>query len=391
MLAMTMAVAALAVDMVLPAFAAIREDFGLPADSTTPAQIITAFLLGMASAQAAYGPLADRFGRKPVLYAGFTIYAIGAAGVAVAPTIPLVLASRFVWGVGAAAARVVAQAVIRDRFEGDEMARALSYVMTVFLLVPVVAPLLGAVLVAVGPWQTTAWAAVVFVAILAVWIRRLPETLTVEARVPLTFTRIRASGKEIASTRLTAGTTMGLTVLFGAFTSYLASSELIIGQVYGRPEAFPVIFGVVAAAMGTGSIANARIVTRFGTGAVLRAASWVFVGVAGVLLVFTLATEGKPPLVPMLIVLTACLTLYMLIIPNANTLALLPLPHIAGTAAAVIGTVNLMGGAILGALVDRQFDDTFTPLPAALLIYGVIALVLFEWALAGRDSDAKTP
>ena len=98
MLAMTMAVAALAVDMVLPAFAAIREDFGLPADSTTPAQIITAFLLGMASAQAAYGPLADRFGRKPVLYAGFSIYAIGASGVAVAPTIPLVLASRFVWG-----------------------------------------------------------------------------------------------------------------------------------------------------------------------------------------------------------------------------------------------------------------------------------------------------
>ena len=168
MLAMTMATAALAIDLMLPGFDAIRESFGLPEDSTTVAQMITFFFLGMAFAQLGFGPLADRFGRKPVLYAGFGIYALGAVGAALAPTVPLLLASRLIWGVGAAAARVISQAVVRDRFEGDEMARALSYIMAVFILVPVIAPLLGALIVRFAPWQVTAWFCVAFVVALGV-------------------------------------------------------------------------------------------------------------------------------------------------------------------------------------------------------------------------------
>ena len=391
MLAMTMATAAVAIDLMLPAFAEIRESFGLPEDSTTPAQIITMFFLGMALAQVLFGPLADRFGRKPIMYAGFMIYGLGAIGAALASTVPLLLTSRFVWGIGAAAARVISQAVVRDRFEGDAMAKALSYIMTVFLLVPIVAPLLGAAIVAVAPWEATAWFCVAFIVFLALWMRRLPETLAVEDRKPLSFSQIGHSLREIVTTRLTIGTTIGMTALFGSVASYLASSELIVGQIYGRPEAFPYMFGGIAFFMGIATFANARYVDRVGSARVLRFGVRSFVIAAAVLLVITVLFDGLPPFPIALILLTVTLSMYALIIPNANTLALLPMGHIAGTAAAVIGTISLAGASVLGTIVDRLYTTTLTPLPVAFVGLGSVALISFEFALRGHLSDANSP
>ena len=389
MLAMTMATAALAIDLMLPGFDAIRESFGLPEDSTTVAQMITFFFLGMAFAQLGFGPLADRFGRKPVLYAGFGIYALGAVGAALAPTVPLLLASRLIWGVGAAAARVISQAVVRDRFEGDEMARALSYIMAVFILVPVIAPLLGALIVRFAPWQVTAWFCVAFVVALGVWMTRLPETLDPEMRKSLSFTHVAQSMREISTTRLAIGTTIGMMFLFGSFASYLASSELIVGQIYQRPAAFPVTFGGIAACMGVATFVNARLVDRLGAGRVLRLAALVFLFAGTTLLGVTIAFDGLPPFAVMVPLLIATLSMFALIFPNANTMALLPMGHIAGTAASVIGTITLTGASLLGAIVDRQYAGTLTPLPVAFVGSGIVAVICFEWAQRGRVSDAK--
>ena len=387
---MTMATAALAIDLMLPAFAAIRTSFGLSEDSTTPAQIITLFFLGMALAQVVFGPLADRFGRKPILYVGFLIYAIGGLGAALAPSVPLLLASRFIWGVGAAAARVISQAVVRDNFEGDAMAKALSYIMTVFILVPILAPLVGAAIVAIAPWQATVWFCIAFVALLGLWSRRLPETLAVEDRKPLSFTQIGHSLKEIATTRLTIGTTIGMTALFGSFASYLASSELIVGQIYGRPSVFPFMFGGIAVFMGVAMFANVKLVDRVGAARVMRLAIRSFVATGAILLVVTLSSDGLPPFPVALALLTLTLSVYALIIPNANTLALLPMGHIAGTASAVIGTVTLTGAAVLGTIVDRLYTTTLTPLPVALVGLGLVAMLSFEWAIRDLGSDAKS-
>jgi hypothetical protein len=154
LLSMMMALVALAIDLMLPAFDQIRADLGLAADSPRVAQIITVFFIGMALAQYIYGPLADRFGRKPVLYAGFAVYALGALGSLLAPNLEILLASRFVWGVGAASARVISVSVVRDYYSGDQMSRAMSYIMAVFVTVPVLAPSIGAALIRVFPWQS---------------------------------------------------------------------------------------------------------------------------------------------------------------------------------------------------------------------------------------------
>ena len=152
-----MALMAVGLDLVLPGFDDIREAFDLGEGSNRTGQIITFYFFGMAAAQLVWGPLADRFGRKPVLYAGITIYMIGAAASALAPSFESLLGARVIWGVGAAGARVVATAIIRDRFVGERMAKAMSQIMAVFVLVPIVAPSFGALILAVAPWQAVFW------------------------------------------------------------------------------------------------------------------------------------------------------------------------------------------------------------------------------------------
>jgi DHA1 family bicyclomycin/chloramphenicol resistance-like MFS transporter len=168
-----MALTALGIDLMLPAFGAIRSDLDLPANSTAVAGLVTAYLIGLAVGQLAYGPIADRFGRRPTLFAGYVIYALAALITALAPSLPLLLAARFVWGLGAASPRVVTLAMVRDAFEGEQMARTMSMIMAVFILAPVVAPTVGATVVGFASWRWLFGVCAVAATIMAVWATRL--------------------------------------------------------------------------------------------------------------------------------------------------------------------------------------------------------------------------
>ncbi|HDL41556.1 MAG TPA: MFS transporter, partial [Actinobacteria bacterium] len=190
LMSMTMALTALSIDIMLPAFPLIRQSFGLDTTSTDVAGIITVFFVGLAVAQLFYGPLADRFGRKPVLYGGYVVFLAGVTLSIIAPTLPWLLAARFLWGVGAAGARVIALSIVRDQFEGEAMAKTMSFIMAIFIMVPVVAPAIGAAIIAVAPWRTLFWFVGGFAGVVALWARRLPETLKPEDRLELSFRRI---------------------------------------------------------------------------------------------------------------------------------------------------------------------------------------------------------
>ena len=177
LLAFIMSLGALGVDLMLPAFGDLRAAFDLPADSTRVAGIITAYVIGTALGTLAYGPLSDRFGRKPALWVGFVLYGLGAAGSALSPSLGAMVASRVLWGIGAAGPRTMALSIIRDQYEGDEMAKRMSTIFAIFIVVPIFAPGLGALILAVGPWQWVFWACVLAVPAVAVWTMRLPETL----------------------------------------------------------------------------------------------------------------------------------------------------------------------------------------------------------------------
>jgi DHA1 family bicyclomycin/chloramphenicol resistance-like MFS transporter len=386
-LALTMALGALGIDLMLPAFDDIRSAFDLPADSTRVAGIVTTYMLGLATGTLVYGPLSDRVGRRPALYLGFLLYAIGALGAALAPSLDAILAARFLWGVGAAGPRTIVLAIVRDSYRGDEMAKRMSLILAVFIVVPVLAPSLGALIVAIAPWRWVFWACVVFVGVIALWALRIPETLHPANRIAAGGADLLRAVRIVIGNRQTMGYTLALTVSFGAFVSYLASSELILSDVFDRANLFPVFFGLLAAVMGTAMLSNSRIVDRFGVRPTVRRALIAYVAVAAVLVLVSVLADGSPPLWLFTLLLATVLIMHALLIPNANALAMDPMGSVAGTAASVIGFVSTGGGAAFGALIDRAFNGTVTPLAIGFLSSAVVALLLTTWA----DRDPHDP
>lgn len=382
---MSMALAALGIDVMLPAFGAIRADLGLAADSTAVTGLITAYFLGMAVGQLAYGPLADRFGRRPALFVGYGIYALGALTGALLGSLGGLLVARFVWGLGAAGPRVITLAVVRDRWEGERMSRAMSFIMAVFILVPILAPSVGAAVVSVASWRWLFGGAALAAAVMTLWAtRRLPETLAPEHQLPLEFRRVFAAARQAATHRETALYTLALTVLFGVFTSYLGSSEVIYGEVFDAAELFPLLFGGLAAVMGAAMLVNANVVEFFGTRRFAHGVLLGYLVAASALVGVALATGGRPPLWLFMVGMAVMLACHALLIPNFNTIAMHPMGAIAGTASSVIGAVQLAVGALLGAILDRLFNGTILPLAFGFLGYGVIAMALVLWAERGR-------
>lgn len=390
-LALSMALAALGIDLLLPAYDAIRADLGLASDATAVTGLITTYFLGLAAGQLLYGPIADRYGRKRALFIGYAVYGVAALITAIGPSLGILLVSRFVWGLGAAGPRVVTLAMVRDRYEGEQMAKAMSFIMAVFILVPVVAPSIAALAITVMSWRWLVAGCAVVVVAAALWARRIPETLAVENQLPMTASRIAAAARTVVSNRQTAAYALALTALYGVFASYLASSELIYSQVFGQAELFPVIFGGLAAVMGVAMFLNGRVVERIGT---RRLAHGVLIGylvAAGSLVAMAIATGGRPPLWLFLVGIAAMLTSHALLIPNFNTIAMQPMGAIAGTASAVIGATQIAVGALLGALLDRTFDGTILPLSFGFLGYGVLAAGLVLFAERGRLFQPLVP
>ena len=384
MIAMIMALTALAIDIMLPAFGAVRSEFGLAADSTAPAAIVTFFFLGLAAAQVFFGPLADRFGRKPVLYAGLALYVVSALAATFAPTFEMVLVSRFVWGVAAAAPRVVAISVVRDSYQGEAMARTMSIIMSIFVLVPVIAPSLGALILTVASWRWVFAACAIAAASLALWTVRLPETLKPDNRLPLRFDSVVAASKTVLTNRQTMGYTLAMTFLFGVFMSYLASSELIISDVFGRAEQFPYVFGGLAAVMGASMLVNAAIVSRVGLNRLVHIVLVGYVVGSAAMVALAIATNGTPGFWVFIFGLAVMLSMHALLIPNFNTLAMNPMGKMAGTATALIGTISTALGAGLGAMLDRTFDGSVLPFTLGFFGCGVVATGFVVWVERGR-------
>lgn len=384
LLAMSIALGALGIDLMLPAFDAMRAEFGLAPDSNVIAGTVTAYFFGLALGTFVYGPLADRHGRRFALFVSYGIYAAGGVASALAPSLELLLATRFLWGVGAAGSRVIAFAVIRDAYEGEEMSRAMSHVMAVFVLVPIIAPTLGAGIVAVAAWRWVFWACVVYAAIVWAWTLRLPETLHEEYRLDARLGRLVEAGRIVLSNRIAVGYGLAMTALYAVFISYLGSSEIIFGEVFAQDENFPYLFGTLAAVMGGAMLVNARIVRSIGTRRVAHTVLVAYLPAAAGFLALALSTEGRPGLLPFMAGLATLFTGHALMIPNLNSIAMEPMARVAGTASSILGAAQLGVGALLGSLIDRAFDGTILPLAIGFGGYGLAAFALVLWAEGGR-------
>lgn len=384
-----MATVAISIDLLLPAFGDLRAAFGMAPDSARVSWIVTAFFFGLAAGPLLYGPASDRFGRKPPLIIGMVLYLVGAVMAATAPTFGWLIAGRVIWGLGASAPRTLSLAMVRDRYSGDQMARLMSMIMAVFLLVPIFAPSVGALMLHVMPWRGLFWFQAVAGVALTVWSRRLPETLDPSHRRPFTLAAFASGGRAVLGERQTLLFTVALTGVVAAMTSYLSSLELILGDVYDRVASFPLIFGGIGVLLALVSLANARLVQRWTTRLLMRRMAVAAGVTATVVVAVVLATDGRPSFWLFVALLAALIPLIQGLGPNANTMAMQPVAHVAGTASAITSSVTMAVGSAAGGFVAGSFDGTARPfaLGLAVLVSVIVAAVVLgtrEPALAPR-------
>lgn len=387
LIALMMALTALSIDIMLAALPDIAATYGL-ADPNDRQLVITAYLLGFAAGQPVCGPLSDRFGRKPVLTAGVVVFSIGAIGALVSPSYDALLWARALMGLGAAAPRIMAISIVRDRFAGRGMARVMSFVMMVFIIIPVVAPSFGAFILLSGHWNWIFGALLVAGLLLMGWAwLRLPETLPPEERRPLSAESLRYAAATVVTTRQTVGYTIGMGFMFGALMTYIGSAQQVFMDVYGLTAAtFPLAFAVVASVMVLASLVNARLVGRLGMRRVSHAAVLGFVAAGVALAAF--GFPAHPPLFVLMAFLMVCFFCFGLIAPNFNALAMEPLGRIAGMGSSLTGFYGTAGGAVFGWIAGQAFDGTVRPLTMAFALYGTLALVCVLVTERGRLLNA---
>ncbi|NTW11239.1 MAG: multidrug effflux MFS transporter, partial [Chlorobiaceae bacterium] len=260
--ALMMSMVALSVDTMLPALSGIGRDLGIIEENSSQL-IISLFFLGMASGQLLYGPVSDNTGRKPAIYLGYGLFITGCVLSLASTTLPVMLAGRFLQGFGTAGPRIVSTAIVRDRYEGSAMARVMSFVMTVFIIVPIIAPALGQGMLFLAGWRAIFASFLVLALITLVWFAlRQPETLPQVKRVPFTLKRISCTVRIILGNRSAVGYTLTAGLVFGFFLGYLNSAQQIFQEVYALGPAFPFYFAFLALSIGGASLFNARFVLQ---------------------------------------------------------------------------------------------------------------------------------
>lgn len=373
LMALISALTALAIDMLLPGFSGMREAFGLAPDATDLAATITLFFIGNGIGNLVYGPMADAWGRKPVLVASLGLYGGAALAATLAPNLTVLLAARFVWGVGAGGPRVLTQAIVRDRFSGDAMARVMSMIQAAFFIGPIAAPLLGAGLVAIGSWRWVMAFGVLSALTTAIWSLRLQETLPPSRRRQFTPRAITGGVRAVLGHRTTLLFSLSLMFLSGAFFSFLSSSELIFDDVFGHGDWFVTYFSLMAVLLGCMSLGINRLLRRVSAGRITLAAGAGMIVFSAARVVLAQLTDGVPPFWVWVVLFSLSNVCVVAMFPSLNSLALEPMGDLAGTAASVVGFLTSVGGAVLATITDRRLGGTVAPLALGYLLYSVIS------------------
>jgi len=359
LLAMLMALNAFAIDAMIPALPDIGRSLHV-AEENRRQLVVVAYFLGFGSTQLLWGPLADRFGRKPILATGVALYAVFALLCGLASSFALLIAGRIAMGASAAVTRVLVISMVRDLFEAESMARVMSLVFMTFMLVPVLAPNIGQGILLFFPWRAIFIVLAVYSIGMLVWSWvRLPETLHPEYRRSLKWREMGRAMLESVTERQSLGYTLAMTVTFAGLIAYIASIQQIIFEVFDAPKLIGVVFASIAAPMALASYGNSRIVERFGLRRVGHVSSLLLALVTAAHAAIALSGfESLPVFVVMQGLTMAC---FAFTSSNFGTLAMEHMAPIAGTASSVQGVVGTLGSAALGFAIGQAYDGTALP------------------------------
>jgi DHA1 family bicyclomycin/chloramphenicol resistance-like MFS transporter len=379
MLAGLMAVNAFAIDAMIPALPDIGRSLNVARENDRQLVVI-AYFIGFASTQLLWGPLSDRFGRKPILAAGMAMYGIFALLCGYAQSFAVLIAGRAAMGASAAVSRVLVVAMVRDLFQAEAMARVMSLVFMVFMLVPVLAPNIGQAILLFASWRAIFVVLAIYALIMMIWSSwRLPETLHPEFRRSLNWRDILKAAGETLREPQSRGYTLAMTVSFSALVAYISSVQQIVFDAFGAGRFIGLVFASVAAPMALASWLNSRVVGRYGLRRVGHSAALAFMAVTAIHA--GIALSGQETLAVFVLLQGLTMACFAFTSSNRGTLAMEHMAHIAGTASSVQGVIGTIGAAAIGFVIGQQFNGTAVPFlvgTAACAAIGFVMIVLTE-------------
>ena len=382
LMALLMSLQALAIDAMLPALGQIATDLKT-SDPNDRQLVVGIFLMAAGAFSLIPGALADRFGRRPVLFAGLIVYCLMSLLCALAESFPALIGARILQALGSAGLAVLPAAIVRDRFGGDRMARMLSTISVVFMLVPILAPSLGQLILLTASWRWIFVAMAVLAVAVGIWAWfSLPETLNPEFRQPIRPLAILRNMAAALRVRASFGYVLGSALVFGAMFGFINSAQQLVGEHFGMGESFPLVFAACAGCMAIASFTNSRIVERFGARRVSHTALLVFIAVSAAQVWFAFQPDETVwQFVPLM---AANMALLGFVGANFGSIAMQPFAEIAGAASSVQAFLRMLLGALLGAAIGRAYDGTSRALALALLTSGIVALGLVLFSERGR-------
>ncbi len=379
----------ISIDALLPGLRAIGADVSVSLPFSTQ-HVISLFIFGMAFGELLLGPLSDALGRKKALVLGLSIYAVGTVMAMLADSLEMLILGRFLQGFGVSGPKIATRAMIRDQFEGDAMARVMSFIFTLFIIVPMLAPVLAQAVINTAGWRSIFVFYLVFAGMLGLWlILRHPETLSPEQRIAFRPRLLFRNAQGILVNRRVALLILATGLVFGAQLLYLSMAADLFFDSYGIAETFPLYFAMLATSIGLASFLNARLVQRFGMDAMARA-GFLGLTLAGMAMLFAVFVfEGHLPLTVLLALTYAAFFAIGMLFGNLNAMAMRPLGQVAGLAASLIASGSSFVATIFAVTMGRFYDGTPLNMACGLFIAGTIALALSELAARGSTTPVE--
>lgn len=382
MVAALMALGALGVDAMLPALPEIGARLGAPSENAQQ-YVISVYLIGMGFGQLLHGPLADHFGRRPVMLVSLGVYLLCNVAAALAGSFTLLLVARFAGAVAVAATRVVTVAIVRDCYSGRPMARVMSLAAMVFMIAPVLAPTMGQGVLLFGSWRLIFGVIGGLTLLVMVWYaRRMPETLDRKEKRPYSIAVTALGARQTVADRWSAGYMLASTVMQGALFGYITSIQQVVAEVFHKPHLLNVVFACTAGMMAVTNLFNSRVVMRLGSRVLSQSALVVMIVVA--LGSLGLALGGGETLLTFIVLQGVVMGCFALANSNFSALAMTNMGAIAGTASSIQGFCTITLGALIGAAIGQAYAGTTIPLHLGFLLAGLIAFAIVAVTERGR-------
>ncbi len=373
-----MSLVALSIDALLPALENIGNSIQIT-DSKDNQLLVTMIFLGLGFGQLIAGPISDSIGRKPVIYIGFILFVLASFLCVVANNLETMIVGRILQGIGLSAPRTISIAMVRDTFSGNYMAKIMSFIVVIFILVPVIAPSIGKILLDLYGWKSIFHSQLIFGVLVMIWLwKRQPETLKEDHKTPLSSQLFINGFKEFMKYKQAIIFTLVSGLITGSFMVYLSASQQIFQEQYNLVDEFPFIFAGLAISVGLATFLNGTLVMRFGMFKLVKFFSVLFV-VISIAYIFLFFGKKNPPVEILVGFFSIQFFAIGFLFGNLRALAMQPIGHIAGVGAALNGFISTIMAVPIASFIGNWVDKTSIPLFFGFSICGIITLILLQY------------